>query len=172
MRNLLLSIVVALVAAAAPAAAQVSTTASPCDDATYRQLLLSSGAVLRDQDRAYLAQMGYACSEYIRAFDTLWLYGASGGPAKDPDLAMALSVPLPGAGHIYAGEHAAGFGYLSVAALAPILGFAVSGCYDGDRECRPGFLWGGLAVAGLTWIAALVDAPMSVARANERRRRS
>src|SRR5688500_4221010 len=110
MRNVVLSVVIVLLAAT-PVRAQVSTTASPCDDPMYRQLLLTSGAVLREQDRAYLAQMGYACSEYIRSFATLWVYGANATPPKDPDLAMALSVPLPGAGHIYSGERAAGFAY-------------------------------------------------------------
>lgn len=170
MRIVSLSLAILLLAAA-PAAAQLSTASSPCDDPTYRQLLLSSGAVLREQDRAYLARMGYACSEYIRSLDTLWLYGASARTPKDPDLAMALSVPLPGAGHIYAGERATGFFYFAVAALAPAVGYALSGCHDDPDDCNPGFVWGGLALTGFTWVAALVDAPLSVTRANRRRAR-
>lgn len=141
---------------------------NPCDEPTYKRLLLSGTETLTQADRVYMASAGYACAEYLRAFEVFRSYGMTSRPPKDPDIALAIAVPFPGGGHIYSGEHAKGFGIYLTTLLAPSLGFLASQCAVDVDDCEPGFLWGGLAVSALTWFVSILDAPVAAARANAR----
>lgn len=103
-----------------------------------------------------------------------------GPPAKDPGTARLLSVFIPGAGHLYAGEPLRGVGMTAASAAALGWGLIGSNVFAWDGTCASGNcinpdedpdytqLYVGLGVAGAIWLVSVFDAPRAARRANER----
>lgn len=95
-----------------------------------------------------------------------------------PGTARALSVVLPGAGHLYAGEGVTGVEILSVFAGSLATAVAVnpgtweekdtSGPFSdlsgGTSTTTKLLFWGSAVVAAGSWLYAVVDAPKAVGR--------
>ena len=113
---------------------------------------------------------------------TLLLFGAF-GPApvlagNSPGTARALSILLPGAGHLYAGETVTGLELLAAFASTATLAIATNpGTWESKDEnsdfpelsegtptTTKLIFWGSAAAAAVTWIYAVVDAPKAIER--------
>lgn len=94
--------------------------------------------------------------------------------AKDPTVATALSVMIPGGGQIYAGEAVKGGVILVGSGVALATGVAVAkrdpyfGCPDPCWEFDTGPLLVGAGIAGALWLYGVVDASGAARRANRR----
>lgn len=85
---------------------------------------------------------------------------------KNPRLAGALSVFVPGLGHIYAGETVKG-GVLTglfVAGIAAVIGADIG---ETHASIKPGG-WAAVAFVGGVYLYSLIDAPFAAERANDR----
>jgi hypothetical protein len=91
---------------------------------------------------------------------------------KNPGVATAIAVGVPGGGHIYAGETAKGLGTLFVSVAAVSVGALYSECYTprggGDTRCNYVPLYIGLGVHGGNWLLSLLDAGDAARRHNRR----
>jgi len=85
---------------------------------------------------------------------------------KNPRLAGALSVFVPGLGHIYAGETAKG-GVLTGLFVAGIAAVISADIGDTHASIRPGG-WAAVALVGGVYLYSLIDAPFAAERANDR----
>jgi hypothetical protein len=147
---------------------------TPCDDPLYRQLLLREVESMTSAERSYLAESNYACADYLRAVQVVRMYVDDRPPPrffKDPQLAQALAVPIPGGGHIYSGESVVGVALLLGTAAAATTGLLLSECHWGADYCEPVVLGVGLGAASIFWLIGIVDAPASAARVNASRGR-
>lgn len=97
-----------------------------------------------------------------------------------PGTAMVLSAILPGAGHMYAGETDAGWTLLGLYAGSMTLAVLYAPPWESEQPPDPYGMGleegtgtpsiskllfvGSAAVAGITWIYAMVDAPKAVRR--------
>ena len=91
---------------------------------------------------------------------------------KNPGIATAIAVAVPGGGHMYAGETAKGLGTLFVSAAAVSVGALYSDCYTprggGGTRCNYVPLYIGLGVHGGNWLLSLLDAGDAARRHNRR----
>jgi hypothetical protein len=104
-------------------------------------------------------------------------------PYRNPRRALILGRLIPGAGHIYAGEHWHGVVNYEMTVMSigmGLMAFVVDECTFRftDSNCKPGPQWPhqllGVAAVGLgfrQWILSARDAPRAAERANERHRR-
>ena len=83
---------------------------------------------------------------------------------KDPRLAGALSVFVPGLGHMYAGETVKG-GVLTGLFAGSIIGVISADIGVTNGSIRPGG-WSAIALLGGVYLYALIDAPFAAHRAN------
>lgn len=85
---------------------------------------------------------------------------------KNPELAGALSVFLPGLGHIYAGESVKGavLGGLFVAGIGAVIGSDIGSTHTSIRAGG----WMSVSLVGAVYLFALIDAPFAARRANAR----
>ena len=91
---------------------------------------------------------------------------------KNPGIATAIAVAVPGGGHMYAGETAKGLGTLFVSVAAVSVGALYSDCYTpregGGTRCNYVPLYIGLGVHGGNWLLSLLDAGNAARRHNRR----
>jgi hypothetical protein len=93
--------------------------------------------------------------------------GASSPAAeKDPRLAGALSIFLPGLGQMYAGETVKGavLSGLFVGSIVAVIGADIG---ETNGSIKPGG-WSAIALLGGVYLYALIDAPFAAHRANAR----
>jgi hypothetical protein len=85
---------------------------------------------------------------------------------KDPRLAGALSIFLPGLGQMYAGETVKGavLSGLFVGSIVAVIGADIG---ETNGSIKPGG-WSALALLGGVYLYALIDAPFAAHRANAR----
>jgi hypothetical protein len=83
----------------------------------------------------------------------------------NPRLAGAISVFLPGAGQMYAGETVKG-AILSSAFVGGVVGVATANIGRTHDSIRPGG-WAAVIVVASSYLYALVDAPFAAARWND-----
>jgi len=89
---------------------------------------------------------------------------------KSPWLAFGLSYIFPGMGQFYNGE--VGKGLLFIGGIVAGAGIAVLGAGDSEHESsiNKGFLYSGIAIAGIFELWQLIDAPVSASRINREKK--
>lgn len=90
---------------------------------------------------------------------------------KNPGIATAIAVAVPGGGHMYAGETAKGLGTLFVSVASISVGALYSDCYTpegGGTRCNYVPLYIGLGLHGGNWLLSLLDAGDAARRHNRR----
>jgi len=87
-------------------------------------------------------------------------------PVKNPELAGALSVFVPGLGHIYAGETVKGcvLTGLFVTSIGLVIGADIGPTHDSITPWG----WASVAFLGGVYLYSLIDAPFAAIRTNER----
>lgn len=85
---------------------------------------------------------------------------------KSPWLALGLSYLLPGLGQLYNGEPVKGL--LAFAGVSAGVGLMLLGAGDFEHESttEESFFYAGAAIAGLTYLWQVIDAPISASRIN------
>jgi hypothetical protein len=85
---------------------------------------------------------------------------------RNPELAGAFSVILPGLGHIYAGETVKGgvLGGLFVAGIGAVIGSDIGATHNSISAGG----WASVCFVGAVYLYALIDAPFAARRENAR----
>lgn len=87
---------------------------------------------------------------------------------KDPGTATLVSVLMPGAGHLYAGETGKGLGVMAVSAGSIGAGYYFSSCPGAQDSCGQTPLYIGVGLHLANWIWSIVDAGDAARRHNRR----
>lgn len=89
---------------------------------------------------------------------------------KNPELAGAISVFLPGMGHIYAGETVKGavLGGLFVGGIGAVIASDIGATHESIKTGG----WASVCLVGAVYLYALIDAPFAADRENERAEQS
>lgn len=103
--------------------------------------------------------------------------GTASPEYRDPAMATALSILVPGGGHFYAGETATGATLVATGIGAPLIGLGLTVRSEervcNDYECRTEAnlapLFVGAAVMVGTYVYGIADAGRAADRANRRR---
>ena len=90
----------------------------------------------------------------------------SSAPARNPELAGALSLFLPGMGHVYAGETTKGWVLMGlfVGSIGAVTAADIGTTHDSIRAGG----WLSVTALATVYLYALIDAPFAAIRYNER----
>jgi hypothetical protein len=113
-----------------------------------------------------LAPGGEALHESAARADSGLTVQPSPVDRKNPELAGAFSVILPGLGHVYAGETVKGgvLGGLFIAGIGAVIGSDIGATHTSIRAGG----WASVCFVGAVYLYALIDAPFAARRENAR----